>query len=433
MFKSLRDFVNFYHEKGDVEVLTEKFSVKYDITRKVLVNHDKKILFFKNIEGFTLPVLADILASRERFLAALEAGKDEEAYLRLMTAMRNPLKLKARSDAPFLEERSLSLRRLPVPIYFRRDGGPYITSGIVIARDPENDEILNASIHRLQVLDDSTLAIRVVPRHLYNMIEKSWRLGKDLEVGIVIGAPPVALICAACSPPYGVFEMEVANRLLDGKLEATLLPNGLPVPRESEIVIQGRIPRGKFHDEGPFVDITGTYDVVRKQPVVEVENVFLRSDAWFHAIVPSGDEHKILMGFEREARIWDNVRRVVPYVKGVRLTKGGCGWLHCVISIKKQSEGDGKNAILAAFAAHPSLKLVIVVDEDIDIDDPNDVEWALATRFQAGEDLVLINRVRGSSLDPSADQESLLTSKMGLDATIPLYKPRDKFEKATLG
>jgi 2,5-furandicarboxylate decarboxylase 1 len=103
-----------------------------------------------------------------------------------------------------------------------------------------------------------------------------------------------------------------------------------------------------------------------------------------------------------------------------------------VISIEKQVEGDGKNALLAAFAAHPSLKHAVVVDSDIDVFDVSDVEWAVATRFQGSEDLVVIENVRGSTLDPSADQEKVLTSKVGFDATRPFSKPKEKFERARI-
>ncbi|RLI41204.1 UbiD family decarboxylase, partial [Candidatus Bathyarchaeota archaeon] len=137
-----------------------------------------------------------------------------------------------------------------------------------------------------------------------------------------------------------------------------------------------------------------------------------------------------LMGLPREAAIYEAVSKVVPKVKAVNLSVGGCGWLHAIISIEKQSEGDGKSALIAAFAAHPSLKHAVIVDSDINVFDLSEVEWALALRFQASEDLLVISNVRGSTLDPSADQSQGLTSKMGIDATRPLKVPRENFERA---
>jgi UbiD family decarboxylase len=201
-------------------------------------------------------------------------------------------------------------------------------------------------------------------------------------------------------------------------------------PAEAELLLEGRISFKDEAEEGPVVDITGTYDSKRMQPIVEVVNVMHREDYVYQALLPGGSEHRLLMGLPREAAIYEAVSKVVPSVRAVNLSNGGCGWLHAIISIQKQTDGDAKNALLAAFAAHPSLKHAVVVDSDIDVFNPNEVEWALATRFQADEDLIVIPKVRGSTLDPSADQKSGLTAKMGIDATCPLGVPRRNFERA---
>jgi UbiD family decarboxylase len=201
---------------------------------------------------------------------------------------------------------------------------------------------------------------------------------------------------------------------------------------DAELVLEGRISAVKEEAEGPFVDITGTYDVQRKQPIVDVVGVLHREDYVYHALLSSGMEHLILMGLPHEVLIWDAVSKVVPRVYAVNLSRGGSGWLHAIISIEKHVDGDGKNALLAAFAAHPSLKHAVVVDSGINVFDVSDVEWALATRFQGSEDLIVVRNVRGSTLDPSADQDRLLTSKVGFDATRPLSKPKEKFERAKI-
>jgi UbiD family decarboxylase len=157
-----------------------------------------------------------------------------------------------------------------------------------------------------------------------------------------------------------------------------------------------------------------------------------REDYVYHGLLPSGAEHRILMGLPHEVLIWEVVSKVVPKVYSVNLATGGSGWLHAAISIEKQLDGDGKNALLAAFAAHPSLKHAVVVDSDIDVFNVSDVEWAIATRFQASEDLIIVKNARGSTLDSSADQETGLTTKVGVDATRPFAKPKEKFERAKI-
>jgi UbiD family decarboxylase len=233
--------------------------------------------------------------------------------------------------------------------------------------------------------------------------------------------------------PFGVCEYDIANALLNNNLKLTECEHvDAFAPADAELVLEGKISATKEVPEGPFVDITGTYDVQRKQPVVDVVGVMHRQDYVYHALLSSGAEHTILMGLPHEVLIWDAVSKVVPKVHAVNLSKGGSGWLHAIISIEKQVEGDGKNALLAAFAAHPSLKHAVVVDSDVDVFDVSGVEWAIATRFQGGEDLVVIENVRGSTLDPSADQEKVLTAKVGVDATSPLSKPKEKFERARI-
>jgi 2,5-furandicarboxylate decarboxylase 1 len=182
-------------------------------------------------------------------------------------------------------------------------------------------------------------------------------------------------------------------------------------------------------DEGPFIDLTETYDIVRKQQVMKITKIHHRKDPIFHALLPGALEHKILMGMPREPTIFNEVGKVCDCV-GVNITPGGCSWLHAVVAIKKKSEDDGKKAIDAAFRGHKSLKHVVIVDQDIDIYDPASVEWAIATRVQADKSLVIKTNEKGSSLDPSADPHTYATTKMGVDATKPLVAHGKNFEMA---
>ena len=373
-------------------------------------------------------VISNIFAERARIYAALGVAAEEEAYRKLLHALANP--------TPLLEEhyplKSLGndLYTLPIPKFYENDAGPYITAGIILAKD-EATGYINASIHRALLTAPDKLAVRIVPRHLYKILKAAENRGKDLPATMLIGAPLPLYIAAASSPPYGVSELEVASTLMGG-LKADPDAAEHPVPVATEIVIRGRFLAGKRAPEGPFVDITGTYDEVRQQPVFQVEEILARQDPLFYAILPAGMEHINLMGFPRETAIWDTARRTSPGVKRVRLTRGGAGWLHAVIVMEKAKEGDPKNVLMAAFAAHPSLKMAITVDPDIDPDDPAQVEWALATRMQPHEDIFIIPNARGSSLDPSADQINLLTSKIAIDATRPLNKNPKLFEKAKI-
>ena len=429
---SLRSFLKQMKKQKQVLNIKDELSTRFEIPF-VMKKFDSQglILVFEKVKGYKTKIVANVCGTRERLCAALNVSKDE-LYRKLLEAWRSPEKPKIVEDGKVKAVKEKDLSRIPILTHFENDAGPYITSAVVYAKSNDG-KVENVSVHRLQVLDEKHLAIRLVPRHLFKLWQTAKEEGKDLDVSISIGVHPAVLLAASSPVPFGVNEFEIANTLMDGELCLIKCENvDAYAPADAELVLEGRISTTEEVVEGPFVDITGTYDIERKQPVVEILGVMHRENYLYQALLPSGAEHRLLMGLPREALIWEAVSKVVPKVHAVNLSAGGSGWLHAILSIEKQLDGDGKNALLAAFAAHPSLKHAVVVDVDIDVFNPSDVEWAIATRFQASEDLIIIENVRGSTLDSSADQETGLTTKMGLDATMPLTKPKEKFEKAKI-
>ncbi len=426
-----RGFIKTLEDRNIIKEIEKVVSVKYQIAA-YMKKYDGHVLFFKNVKEYeSWKVISGVVGSKDVLYLALGTNKDT-LYSVVEEAAKKPSKPKMIDSGAFMENKTDSLFDLPILTHYERDSGPYLTSAIVYAEDIE-ENVQNVSFHRMMVIDEKHMAIRIVPRHLYQMFKKAKTKNKDLPISIVIGVHPAILISASYPVSYGVNETWVANTLLKNQLRTTSSPiNNIEVPAHSEIVIEGKILHNKTAKEGPFVDITGSYDIVREQPIVEVGSIFYRSNPIYHALLPAGREHKILMGLPKEIKIYNLVKNVVPKVYGVNLTSAAGGWLHAVISIQKQADGDAKNAIMAAFTAHPSLKHCVVVDPDIDINNPEDVEWAIATRFQADKDLVVIPNARGSSLDPSADQETLRTTKVGVDATIPLDRNKEHFVRARI-
>jgi UbiD family decarboxylase len=419
---SLRAAILASEEKITVE---NKISTELEATR-IMMENSRRPIHFLNLGG--KEAVANLWTDRGRIATALGMGRDE-VLLNLMRALSSPQPTLSVEDAPFRENvvEDFDLRTLPIPRFFPKDGGRYVTSAVAVA---EQDGKRNLSFHRLMLLDERRFAIRLVPRHLFTMHRMALERGEELPVAFCLGVCPSILLAGASSVDFGQDEMEIASalRLMGRKerVEVSQTKGGIPVPAHAEYVLEGRLTSDTT-DEGPFVDITGTYDRVREQPVVEIDRIYHRDHPLFHIILPGGLEHYLLMGMPREPVIFRTVRQVVPRVHGVRLTEGGCCWLHGVVSITKNKEGDGKNAILAAFTGHPSMKRVVVVDQDVDIFDDTAVEWAIATRFQASRGLVVINDAAGSSLDPSS---SGLTSKVGIDATKPMGA--EHFDKATI-
>jgi len=429
---SLRSFLEEMEKGREVVRVKGQVSPRFEVSSIIKAFNGGPILFFESVEGHDVRIVANICGTRRRICSALRVSP-ENLCKKLISAWRSPISPKIVKEGPVKEVvEKASLSRIPVLTHFEKDAGAYITSAVVSARSPDG-KIENVSIHRLLILDDTHVAIRLVPRHLFKLWEMAKEEKKDLEVAIAIGLHPAVLLAASSPAPFGVSEFGIANALLGNKMRLIKCERvGAYAPAEAEIILEGVMSTREETMEGPLVDIIGTYDIQRSQPIIELVGMMHREDFLYQALLPSGAEHKLLMGLPRETMIWEAVTGVVPIVKAVNLSSGGGGWLHAIISIEKQTDGDGKNALLAAFGAHPSLKHAVVVDADIDVFDLEEVEWAVATRFQASEDLVVIPHARGSTLDPSADQETGLTTKLGIDATRPLARPRGTFERARI-
>jgi len=420
---TLRDFVERLRRDGRLTVAAPGADPHVEIAA-ALAALDGRPLFFPSPRGFDMPVAGNLVASRELLAAGLGLAA-RELIPALVEARRNP-KDPPLASAGACQDVALEpadLGRLPVLRHLAQDGGPYITSAVVVVRDPKLGR--NLSFHRMMVGGPDRATIRVVKnRGLDQAIQHA---GGELEMAALIGAPAQVLLAAAMSPPDGVDEMRIAHALADTPLVRCRTVD-LDVPAETEIVLEGRVTAERGA-EGPFIDLTETLDGVRQEPVVRFNCVTHRRDALYHALLPGKGDHKTLMGLPREADIFVAVNEVCRCLD-VCVTPGGCSWLHAVVRIDKQDSADPRRVMEAAFKAHPSLKHVIVVDEDVEAHDPAAVEWAVATRFQAGQGLFVLRDQPSSSLDPSAQHppgQKARGDKLGVDATAP--RRGGKFER----
>ncbi|MCK4614169.1 MAG: UbiD family decarboxylase, partial [Thermoplasmata archaeon] len=410
---NLRDFLRKLDGEGKLVRIKREVSTEYEIAN-VLYTLGEQPTIFENVRGYDFPVFGGITSSRDIIAGGLDTTK-EKLLPRLVNALRGPKQPKLVDKAPCQEviEREPDLDKLPFLLHLPGDGGQYASATVAIIKDPETGR--NACYHRLMQLGKNRCSARLIPkrqtRTTYDKIEG------DLEMAVCIGNSVAVMVAASLGPPPGVDELAIANAL-DKTDVVKCVTKDLKVPAEAEIVLEGRLTR-ELDREGPFVDLTETRDFERQEPVFVVDCITHRKDAMYQALLPGRMEHKILMGMPKEPTIYDEVSKVCE-CKNVLITLGGGSWLHGIVQIKKQHPDDGKKAIEAAFKGHKSMKHVTIVDEGVDIYDPNAVEWALATRFQADKDLIMLERRPGSSLDPSSDHsgKKTLTTKTGLDATI---------------
>ena len=368
------------------------------------------------------------LLTRERLCQAI--GITPEQYIdTLAWAMENPSQpvLVDASEAECYEnmQDEVNLELIPIPHHWPQDRGRYSSASVIIA---EYNGVRSMSFHRQFLRDSNHTVVRLVPRHLRTMMLNAREEGNEVDIAVVNAPDPVVLLAAAMSFNDNIDELTIAaalhEKLYSKPLRLTKMPNGIQVPADSEYVMWGRITL-ENDDEGPYVDITGTVDDIRQEPVIEIEGVFHRDEPIFHALIPGEAEHKTLMGLPRAPTIKDAVNKVCECLD-VHMTEGGCGWLSAVVKIKKNNHDDGLKAINAELDGHRSMKMVTIVDEDIDISDPVRVEWAMATRWQPDKDTVILSNQKGSSLDPSRNEDGT-TSKVGFDATIPFGYDKSGF------
>jgi UbiD family decarboxylase len=402
---------------GAANIITEPTSVLHGIFDKSKSTGNELLIFENLIEAPGHRVAVNIL-TRPRLCAAF--GIEPEDFIDLLGwAMENPGVPKFVESGPVMEcpQETPDLTKLPIPHHWREDGGRYMSASVIIA---EYGGIRNMSFHRQLLRDKNHLVARIVPRHLHSMTGEARKAGEEVKIAIINAPDPVVLLAAAMSFDSNIDELTIASSLHEkvhgSSLELVELPNGIRVPAHAEYAMWGRITIDD-DDEGPYVDITGTVDVIRKEPVIEIDGITHRPNPIFHALIPAEAEHKTLMGLPRAPTIKSAVNKVCECLD-VHMTEGGGGWLAAVVKIKVKNEGDGMRAIDAALAGHRSMKMVTIVDEDIDITDPVRVEWAMLTRWQPDSDTVILSEQKGSSLDPSR-LENGKTAKIGIDATIP--------------
>lgn len=421
---NLRDFLAKLEKEGKLVRIKKEVSVKYEIAN-IMYSLDEQPVLFENVKGYDSPIFAGITSNRDIIAEGLGTTKDK-LLSKLVDALRNPTEPEMVDKAPCHEViiKDPDLSKLPLLFHLKGDGGRYATATVSTIKDPDTGR--NVSYHRLMEIGKNKFTARLIKNRQTRMTYD--KVKGDLEMAVCIGNSVAVMVAASLGPPSGVDEFPIANAL-DKTPLVKCITKDLEVPAESEFVIEGRLTK-ELDREGPFVDLTETRDFERQEPVFVVDCITHRKDAMYQALLSGRLEHKILMGMPKEPTIYNEVSKVAD-CKNVLVTMGGGSWLHGIVQIKKRHPDDAKKAIEAAFNGHKSMKHVVIVDDDVDIFSPNAVEWAIATRFQGDKDLVIKPGQPGSSLDPSGKHEAgkkTLTTKVGVDATIPPDVDKSKYE-----
>ena len=432
MSQDLRSFVAAYERAnpGEVVRIAEPVSIEHDVMAVVLEYERRRrwpVLLFEKVTGYDIPIVCNAVASRRALACAL--GVDERSlageYARRIMEHQKPVVV---ADPPFRRRvvtgDAVDLDALPIPYYFPGDAGRYLTAGLLVARDPDTG-VETEGYHRFQVKGKQRMGVSLHSRRrMFEYQRRAEAKGRPLPCAVVLGVHPLVSMGSLAYPPAEVGKFEVVGGLFGEPLQVSpCLTADLHVPATAEIVIEGEILPGVREPEGPFGEFTGYFSRRSTEHVFVAKAIATRERPWLQSIGSGrAGDHITTLGLIREAEIWNALSRAIPNVRGVHVPLSGASAFTAYVAITQGRPGEAKHVIPIVLGVDHYLKLVVVVDDDIDVFDESDVLWAVATRMQPDRDLLTISGSLGALLDPSADELGM-TAKLGIDATRPFGQP----------
>ena len=417
--QSMRSFLAALEATGDLHRIARTVDLRFEIAAVLSLRDGGPAQLFRHVVGHSMPVVGNIFVSRDRFARALGVAREElDAFC--LSALRHPIKPVMVDTGPvqgIVHSHSIDIGALlPAPQWFEREVAPYITAGVIVAKDQQTGR-RNVSIARLRLEGGNRLMAGIAKNHhLALLAEKAQASGHDLEIAVAIGNHAAVLLGSQMYVELGADEFDIAGGLLGCAVELIKCRTvDLEVPAHAEIILEGRLLPGELIDEGAVSEFPGFYVNYGAGLAAEISYVSHRTDAIYQAILPGyAIEHCLLGAIAIGTTLTRGLQRSIPAVQRVFVTDGGMGRLHAVIVMHRPRLGEGKRAIMLAMGLVNLLKLVIVVEDDIDPEDSRQVEWSLAARFRGHEDLIVLPDVKADRCDPV--HENLVVTKLGMVA-----------------
>jgi UbiD family decarboxylase len=387
----------------------------------VVSKFDNPILFFRSVKDYEIPIVANIFGSIKR-VARMIGAEPSNIYDVWIEKIRNRVNPVFVDDGPVKEiiykGSDVNVFKLPVLKFFKEDGGRYITSGVVVANDPDTG-VVNLSFSRMVLKESNKLGLSIHSRgDLWNFFHKAVRKGLPwLDAAVVMGCNPTIYLAASTRK---IDEYKLAGALTGSPVDlVSCETKEIYVPAHSEIVLEGRILTNVVEDEGPFSEFTGYVSGRSTRNVMLIDCITRRYDAIYQTIIPSkSSEHLLLGGLPFHAESYTKLKESIPQVCGINFPLWGTHFVAVMAVDKRGKEGVQIRAALKLIGEDPYVKYVIVVDDDVNIYDDSEVLWAVATRSQPHKDIHVIDITDGSMLDPSQEIPGL-TSRAIIDATRP--------------
>jgi UbiD family decarboxylase len=421
---SLRSFLS---DLPESEILRIREPIELDHVPTALVlelerRRQTPVVIIEQPRGYGIPVVANLFASRERIarMAGAPPGGFNDAWTHALGNMIPPTLVNHGAvQESVIEGSRLDAGKLPISRHFAKDAGRYIGSGILICKDPDTG-IRNLSYQRLQLKQPNRFGASLHSRgHIWEHLQRCAARGRDLEVAVVIGVHPAINLAAGARVASEVDELDLAGALIGEPIELVKCRTiDVEVPAQAEFVLEGKILADVHEDEGPYGEYTGYSTDRSTRNVFVVSAITSRKNPIYHDIIPGySAEHLLLGRAAKEAHVFTRLKEMVPTLKALNFPKSGTHF-HAYMSMKKLAEGQPRHALMLLLGLDPYLKLVVAVDEDVNVFDEEEVLWALATRFQADADMFMVPNVFCNRLDPSSREG--MSAKLALDATAPL-------------
>jgi 2,5-furandicarboxylate decarboxylase 1 len=427
MKQSIRSYIDKLSDNDTLIRIKKEVSPKFEIPALMKhIERQGKAVLFERVQNSKFPVINNVFGSRNMLAILFETSREDVTQeFTARSKQLIPAKTINQAQGEYVQRigEDVNLFELPIITHCGKDAAPYITAGVVIAKDPETG-IRNASVNRMMLKDKNTTGIRMMPpQHLGIIQSKAEKMNQNLPVAIAIGNHPFVTLSATTTIPFGTDELDLAGSLFKEPLELIDCDTiDLQVPAHAEIILEGEVLANVREDEGPFGDFMQFYIPVMKNHIFKVKAMKYKKDAIYQTIQASSLEDMHLLGLSREAQIYEAIKNnTQSKLKAVSLIPQ---IMNCVVSVEKQFIGEPKQIISTVFGAYPWLKMCVVVDHDVDVFNIDDVWWAIATRSNLGKNIMSVTDIRGFPRDPF----NIHQSKLGIDATAPLNE-WDEFER----
>jgi len=418
---SLREFINALPANEIIRIRAPLDFVPAALAFELEQTDPQPVIYVEPEDPAGVPVVRNLFADRNR-IARITGCEPQNFSLAWAKALSTPLSPRQVLSGPVQEQQfsasNVDCTTLPISRQFVEDAGRYVNSGIFVCKDPDTG-VRNLSFARMLLKGPRHFGVNLGSRgDLWEHHGRAAARGRNLEVAVVIGAPPAVYIAASAKVAMEVDEYEIAGSLLGKPLELVRCKSvDIEVPADAEFVLEGEILALEREDEGPMAEYSGYSSPRSTRNVFVVNALTHRRQPIYLDITPgASSEHLLLLTTARHARNFIRMKEMIPGLKAMNFPRSGISF-HAYVSIKKMAEGEARRALALLFGLDPYVKLAIIVDEDIDVFDEEEVLWALATRFQADADAFVITKVLCNRGDPSAFEG--MSAKLGLDATVP--------------